>query len=79
MGRGYKTSQAKMLDFSLQLPEEMMIQAVKFQDQMINQELATLAKYTASLVGQGYGNTDQQRLQEIFKGYEQNINSKTKD
>jgi len=79
MGRFYQTSKAQMIDFSLKLPEEMMIQAVKFQDQMINKELAAYAQYTASLVGQGFGTTDEQKLKGIFQGYQDKIDSQTKE
>ena len=78
MGRFYKTSSPQILDFTLKLPEEMMIQAVKFNDQMIETSYQALDKELQSLQGQGLDDTDKTRLKQIFDGYKQKIDEQTK-
>jgi len=75
MGRFYKTSKSEMLDFTLDLPEEMMIQSVHFNDQMVNQELAAYDAYMKANTGQGLGDVDTQKMNQITNNYQKKIDS----
>jgi len=77
MGRFYKTSSPKLIDYSFKLPEELMIKTVQFQDRMITAEQQSLDNYLKSLRGQGLGSEDESRLKEIFSGFKGNIDDVT--
>jgi len=79
MGRFYKTSRSQMLDFTLKLPEELMIKSVQFNDQMINKSLEGLEKLSEVNVGHGFGEIDTNRMKEINDIYDKKINSATEN
>lgn len=73
MGRFYKTSSAKMLDFSFKLPEKLMMKSVQLNDAYVNQELDAYNKYMQALVGQGLGSEDNARMKQILGGYNKRV------
>ena len=79
MGRFYQTSKAQMLDFSLRLPEEMMIGAVQFNDAMINQKLEQFDFLSSQLQGNALTAEHDEILKDIFDKFGTTIDRHTED
>lgn len=78
MGRFYQTSQGQYSNFAYQLPYEMMMGAVQFNDQMIQQQQQNLGEAEAKYLAFDALNQDEEAKKNILEKYEGRFNDLTK-